>query len=36
MSEKSWNQIEDYIWKWFPILIGAASFEDQEKKLSIT
>jgi len=36
MSEKSWNQIEEYVWKWYPILIGAASFEDEKKKPFIT
>lgn len=36
MSDKSWNQFEEYVWKWYPTLIGAASLEDQEKKLIIT
>jgi hypothetical protein len=32
ISEKSWNQIEEYIWKWYPILIGVASIEEEKKK----
>jgi hypothetical protein len=23
ISEKSWNQIEEYIWKWSPILLNS-------------
>jgi hypothetical protein len=29
ISEKSWNQIEEYIWKWYPVLIGIASIEEK-------
>ena len=36
ISEKSWNQIESYIWLWYPVLIGAASIEDQRNKAVIT
>jgi len=36
ISEKSWNQIQDYIWKWYPILIGIASIEEEKKKVVIT
>jgi hypothetical protein len=36
MSEKSWNQVEEYILKWYPILIGVASFEEEKKKAIIT
>lgn len=32
MSDKSWNQIEEYIWEWYPVLIGAASLEEEQKK----
>jgi hypothetical protein len=36
MSEKSWNQVEEFIWKWYPVLIGAALFEDTAQKKLIT
>jgi len=36
ISEKSWNQIEEYIWKWYPILIKAALLEGEEQKIFIT
>ena len=36
MSEKSWNQIEEYIGKWYPILISVASHEEENKKLVTT
>jgi len=31
MSEKNWNQIEEYIWKWYPILINAAVSEYEKQ-----
>jgi len=34
--QKSWNQIEEYIWKWYPILFGIASLEEENKKFFIT
>jgi len=36
MSEKSWNQIEEYVWKWYPILIGVASIGEENKKVFTT
>jgi hypothetical protein len=32
ISEKSWNQVEAYVWKWYPLLIGRASFEYKDFK----
>jgi hypothetical protein len=33
IPEKSWNQIQDYICKWYPILIGVASLEGKKKNV---
>jgi len=35
-QKKVGNQIEEYIWKWYPALIGAASIEGENKKPFIT
>lgn len=36
ISEKSWNQIQEYIWRWYPVLIGVESIEDKQEKACIT
>jgi hypothetical protein len=36
MYEKYWNQMQEYIWKWYPVLIGIASFEEEKNEPSIT